>query len=189
MPSHRQPIERATAPGARPSLGRPRGNALRRRAAWSTAALVFTGLVVGARPPADGRGASPPLAAFRTTQTGVVGRYVLRSVNGVSLPAPVAGEDPQHKVLVVDGVLEIKADGTYLCQTVSRTTYHGYAEQRADTINGGYDTIGGGSIIFGHRAVGAPPKTADTVVASGYQIIWTHGVRQGIGGAQFVYSK
>jgi hypothetical protein len=122
-------------------------------------------------------------------QSGVVGRYVLRSVNGKSLPAPVPGEDPRHKVEVVDGVVEINADGTYLCRTVTRKTFHAFVEQAADTIRGGYDTIGGGFITFGHRALGIPPKTADTVATSGFQIIWTHGIGPDLGGAQFVYSK
>jgi hypothetical protein len=169
----------ATAPvsGTATRTGRPAP----RRAAVAAIGLVAVALVAAA--------GTHAWAGVPTRQTGLVGRYVLRSVNGKSLPAPVPGEDPRHKVEVIDGVLEINTDGTYLCRTVTRKTFHAFVEQAADTISGGYDTYGGGFLTLGHRAVGVPPKTADTVATSGYQIIWTHGVGQGLGAAQFVYSK
>jgi hypothetical protein len=157
-----------------------------RPGAGSLAAVVTSVVVAIALVAAAGAHA---WARVPARQSGLAGRYVLRTVNGKSLPAPVAGEDPRHKVEVIDGVVEINTDGTYLCRTVSRKTFHAFVEEAADTIRGGYDTFGGGFITFGHRALGVPPKTADTVATSGFQIIWTHGVGQGLGVAQFVYSK
>ncbi len=88
-----------------------------------------------------------------TTQGGILGRYVLRSVNGVNLPAPIPGEDPRHKISVMDGVLVLNSDGTYLCQTIVQTSFMGMVETEADTIRSQYAPIAGSAIVFR-----VPPK-------------------------------
>ena len=50
-----------------------------------------------------------------------------------NLPAPIPGEDPHHKLQVMDGVLTLNSDGTYLCQTIVQTSYLGLVETEADT--------------------------------------------------------
>jgi hypothetical protein len=117
-------------------------------------------------------------------QGGIIGRYVLRSVDGVNLPAPVTGEDARHKIQVMDGVLILSSNGTYVCQTIAQTTYMGLVQLEADSLHGQYAVIGGGAITFG-----IPPKEVDTVATTGDQIAWTHPTRRGIGVAKFVYSK
>jgi hypothetical protein len=117
-------------------------------------------------------------------QGGILGRYVLRSVGGINLPAPVQGEDARHKIQIMDGVLILNSDGTYICQTIAQTTYMGLVRLEADTLHGRYATIGGAAITFG-----VPPKEVDTVATTGGQIAWTHPTRQGIGIAKFVYTR
>jgi hypothetical protein len=119
-----------------------------------------------------------------TTQGGILGRYVLRSVDGVNLPAPIPGEDPRHKLSVMDGVLVLNSDGTYICQTIVKTSFMGMVETEADTIRSQYTPLAGTAIVFR-----VPPKELDTVATSGAQILWTHPVRRGIGGAKFLYTK
>ena len=119
-----------------------------------------------------------------TTQGGILGRYVLRSVDGVNLPAPIPGEDPRHKLRVMDGVLVLNSDGTYICQTIVQTSFMGMVETEADTIRSQYAPLAGSAIIFR-----IPPKEMDTVATSGSQILWSHPIRRGIGGAKFLYSK
>jgi hypothetical protein len=123
-------------------------------------------------------------AARGNTQGGILGRYVLRSVDGVNLPAPIPGEDPRHKISVMDGVLVLNSDGTYICQTIVQTSFMGMVETEADTIRSQYAPIAGSAIVFR-----VPPKEMDTVATSGAQILWSHPVRRGIGGAKFLYSK
>jgi hypothetical protein len=118
------------------------------------------------------------------TQGGILGRYVLRSVDGVNLPAPIPGEDPRHKLSVMDGVLVLNSDGTYLCQTIVKTSFMGMVETEADTIRSQYTPLAGSAIVFR-----VPPKEIDTVATSGAQILWSHPVRRGIGGAKFLYTK
>jgi hypothetical protein len=122
--------------------------------------------------------------AHGATQGGILGRYVLRSVDGVNLPAPIPGEDPRHKISVMDGVLVLNSDGTYICQTIVQTSFMGMVETEADTIRSQYAPIAGSAIVFR-----VPPKEMDTVATSGAQILWSHPVRRGIGGAKFLYSK
>jgi len=162
-----------------------------RRRPWSIvtgfAAAVIA--VIAMAPPVSARaapatGAGAGMPTVRLAQGGILGRYVLRSVGGANLPAPVAGEDPHHKVLVMDGVLLLNSDGSYICQTIVQTTYMGLVQLEADTIHGPYSTIGGGAITFG-----VPPKEVDTVPSTGGQITWTHPTRRGIGIAQFIYTR
>jgi hypothetical protein len=124
--------------------------------------------------------ANVPLRA----QGGIIGRYVLRSVDDGNLPAPIPGEDPHHKLQVTDGVLTLNSDGTYVCQTIIQTTYLGLVETQADTIKGQYAPVAGAAIAFR-----IPPKEIDTVATTGAQIVWTHPVRRGVRAAKFVYSK
>jgi hypothetical protein len=117
-------------------------------------------------------------------QGGIIGRYVLRSVDDSSLPAPIPSEEPRHKLQVMDGVLTLNSDGTYLCQTILKTSYLGLVETEADTLKGQYTPVAGSAIAFR-----IPPKEIDTVATTGAQITWTHPVRKGIRSAKFVYSK
>jgi hypothetical protein len=127
---------------------------------------------------------SPAPGRTHHTQGGVLGRYVLRSVDGGNLPALIPSDDRHRKLQVIDGVLTINSDGTYLCQTIVQTTYMGLVETEADTVKGQYAPFAGASIVFR-----VPPKEIDTVTTTGSQITWTHPVRKGIGAAKFVYSK
>src|SRR6202034_490131 len=69
------------------------------------AMLAAVAMAVAVAPvPADTAPAPEARASARTVQGTVLGRYVLRSVDGVSLPAPILGEDPRHKIQVMDGV-------------------------------------------------------------------------------------
>ena len=115
-------------------------------------------------------------------QGSVVGRYVLRSVNGQPLPVTLPGEDPRHTIQVTDGVLELRADGSYMCRTVAATSHLGLKETFADTLAGGYTVLQAGEIQFGHKGL-----KADTIVTSGFQITWTHPVRTAM--AAFLYSR
>jgi hypothetical protein len=142
------------------------------------ATLTAAAFAVGFAP---ARTAAVPHAG---TQGGILGRYVLRSVDGVNLPAPIPGEDPRHKVSVMDGVLVLNSDGTYICQTIVQTSFMGMAQTEADTIKSQYSALAGSAIIFR-----VPPKEMDTVATSGAQILWSHPVRRGIGSAKFLYSK
>jgi hypothetical protein len=137
--------------------------------------------VAGGFAPVRARSAAVPHGG---AQGGILGRYVLRSVDGVNLPAPIPGEDPRHKLRVMDGVLVLNSDGTYICQTIVQTSFMGMVETEADTIRSQYAPIAGSAITFR-----IPPKEIDTVATSGAQILWSHPVRRGIGGAKFLYSK
>jgi hypothetical protein len=117
-------------------------------------------------------------------QGGILGRYVLRSVDGGNLPAAIPGEDVRHKLQVMDGVLTLNSDGTYICQTIVQTSYLGLVQTEADTLKGQYAPLAGASIAFR-----IPPKEIDTVATTGAQITWSHPVRKGIANAKFVYSK
>jgi hypothetical protein len=128
-------------------------------------------------------GTTPARAAARA-QGGIIGRYVLRSVDGVNLPAPIPGEDPRHKLQVMDGVLVLNSDGTYVCQTIVQTTFMGLVQTEADTIKSQYTPMAGTQIAFR-----IPPKEVDTVATTGAQITWAHPVRRGIGTAKFLYTK
>jgi hypothetical protein len=151
------------------------------------AALAAVAMAVAFAPvPADTASASGgrvgPIAG--AAQGGVLGRYVLRSVDGVSLPAPILGEDARHKIQVMDGVLVLNSDGTYICQTIVQTSYMGLVQTEADTIRSQYSAIAGSAIAFR-----IPPKEVDTVATTGAQIMWTHPVRKGLASAKFLYSK
>lgn len=152
-------------------------------AAWVAASVVAVVLSHGGERP-----------AHSDRQNGLVGRYVLRSVNGQLLPAPIPGEDVKHKVSILSGVLELRQNGSYVCETVSRATYLGYTQQATDTLHGPYGTIGGGYVTFGypkHAPNGFEVQQVDTVPTGGFQISWHHGIRRGtaIEAATFVYSK
>jgi hypothetical protein len=139
--------------------------------------------------PAAGTNAIVSRATLGASQTpraqgGILGRYVLRSVDGGNLPAVIPGEDPHHKLQVMDGVLTLNSDGTYICQTIVQTSYLGLVEVEADTLKGQYAPLAGAWIAFR-----IPPKEIDTVATTGAQITWSHPVRRGIAGAKFVYSK
>ena len=88
------------------------------------ATLTAVTVAVGFAPVAARTAAVP----HGTTQGGILGRYVLRSVDGVNLPAPIPGEDPRHKLRVMDGVLVLNSDGTYVCQTIVQTSFMGMVE-------------------------------------------------------------
>jgi hypothetical protein len=149
------------------------------------ATLTALAAAAGLAPvPAHTAGVPDDGATHGTTQGGILGRYVLRSVDGVNLPAPIPGEDPRHKISVMDGVLVLNSDGTYICQTIVQTSFMGMVETEADTIRSQYAPIAGSAIVFR-----VPPKEMDTVATSGAQILWSHPVRRGIGGAKFLYSK
>jgi hypothetical protein len=151
------------------------------------ATLAAVAMAVAVAPvPADTAPAPEARASFsaRTVQGSVLGRYVLRSVDGVSLPAPILGEDPRHKIQVMDGVLILNSDGTYICQTIVQTSYMGLVQTEADTIRSQYTAIAGTAISFR-----IPPKEVDTVATTGAQIAWSHPVRKGIASAKFLYSK
>jgi hypothetical protein len=140
--------------------------------------LVIAGLAAGllaARSPA------PPLG-IRVTQGSLIGRYVLRTVNGKALPVTLQGEDARHTVQITDGVLELNPDGTYLCRTVASVAHLGLKEAFADTLQGAYAILQAGAIQFGHKGV-----KPDTVTTSGFQITWPHPVRTY--NAVFQYSK
>ena len=107
---------------------------------------------------------------------------MLRSVNGLRLPAKIAGEDARHTLQVTEGVLELNGDGTYLCRTIATAAYMGLDEPFADTLKGSYTVLQAGAIELGHK--GLKP---DTVVTSGYQIAWPHSLR--MAHAVFLYSK
>ncbi len=115
-------------------------------------------------------------------QSSLVGRYVLRSVNGERLPVTLTGDDPRHTIQVTDGVLEINPDGSYLCRTLATAVSFGLKEPFADTLLGGYTLVAPGQITFNHKGL-----RPDTILASGYQITWTHPVRTSTG--VFLYSK
>ena len=151
----------------------------------AVAAAVIASMAVA--PASANESDSRPAGASSTRsqrQGGILGRYVLRSVGGVNLPAPVLGEDAHHKIQIMDGVLILNSDGTYICQTIAQTTYMGLVQLEADTLHGRYATIGGGAITFG-----VPPKEVDTVATTGNQITWLHPTRRVIGIATFVYGR
>jgi hypothetical protein len=126
----------------------------------------------------------PPrsLAYATRGQSTLVGRYILRSVNGQRLPATLAGDDPRHTIQVTDGVLELNPDGSYVCRTLATASSFGLKEPFADTLLGGYNLVAPGAIQFNHKGL-----RADTILASGFQITWTHPVRTLTG--VFLYSK
>jgi hypothetical protein len=149
------------------------------------AALAAVAIAVAFAPvPADTAPAHGGRASTRAAQGGILGRYVLRSVDGVSLPAPILGEDPRHKIQVMDGVLTLNSDGTYVCQTIVQTSYMGLVQTEADTLHSQYTAIAGSAIAFR-----IPPIEVDTVATTGAQIAWSHPVRKGIASAKFLYSK
>ncbi|GEM_PF-5364922 len=115
-------------------------------------------------------------------QPGIPGEYVLRSVDGITLPAPLAGEDPQHKVRVTSGVLVLRPDGTYVCRTVGETSYLGYRQAFTDSLSGNYAVLQSGAISLAAKGV-----KADTIRTYGFQIVWSHPVRTWFG--RFLYSR
>jgi hypothetical protein len=134
--------------------------------------------------PAPSGGVRPAAGQTPRAQGGILGRYVLRSVDGGSLPAAIPGTDPHHKLQVMDGVLTLNSDGTYICQTIVQTSDLGLVQTEADTVKGQYAPVAGTSIAFR-----IPPKEVDTVATTGARITWLHPVRRGIAAATFVYSK
>jgi len=139
-------------------------------------AIVTAVGVLAARP------APRTASAHRTRQGSVVGRYVLRTVNGQQLPVTLPGEDPRHTIQITDGVLDLNPDGSYLCRTVANTAHLGLRESFADTLLGGYTVLQAGAIQFGHKGL-----KADTITTSGFQIRWPHPVRTVQ--AVFLYSR
>jgi hypothetical protein len=115
-------------------------------------------------------------------QSTLAGRYILRSVNGQRLPVTLAGDDPRHTIRVTDGVLELNPDGSYVCRTLATASSFGLKEPFADTLLGGYTLVTPGAIQFNHKGL-----RPDTILASGFQITWTHPVRTLTG--VFLYSK
>jgi hypothetical protein len=142
--------------------------------------LMLLGVVIAAVPAAT----RPihPLTNDARDQGTLIGRYILRSVNGQRLPAMLAGDDPRHTIQVTDGVLEINPDGSYVCRTLATAVSFGLKEPFADTLLGGYTLVAPGAIQFNHKGL-----RADTIRASGFQITWTHPVRTLTG--VFLYSK
>jgi hypothetical protein len=152
---------------------------------WQFAAVaalgvaVATGLTGASAPVASTRGA--PVA--HSTQGGPAGRYVLRSVNGLPLPATIPGDDPRHTIQITEGVLELNPNGTYLCRTEAATsTRLGLREPFADSLHGGYTILQSGAIQLGLKGA-----RADTIVTSGFQIVWSHALRTAK--ARFLYSR
>jgi hypothetical protein len=128
---------------------------------------------------------SHSLDTFRSgsaRQGSVMGRYVLRMVNGQPLPVTLTGDDPQHTLQVTDGLLELRPDGSYLCRTVATDIDLGLQESFADTLIGGYTVLSPNTIQLNHKGL-----KADTITTSGFQIAWAHPVRlfQGL----FLYSR
>lgn len=124
----------------------------------------------------------PAAGVWATRQGTVAGRYVLRSVNGLPLPATLPGEDPQHSIQVSNGFLQLNPDGTYLCRTIATAVELGMEEPFSDTLIGSYSVVTPGTIELTHKG-----QRPDTVAASGFQIMWSHPLRLAQG--QFLYSK
>lgn len=139
-------------------------------------ASMLAGTRPGSRQPLDALASRPAL------QGSMIGRYVLRSVNGQSLPVVLAGDDPQHTLQVTDGLLQLNPNGSYLCRTVATDVNTGLQQTFADTLIGGYTVLRANTIELDHK--GFMP---DTITTSGFQIAWAHPVRtfQGL----FLYSK
>ncbi len=144
------------------------------------AELVLLGAAIASVPAAT----RPPRTDVHVahSQGTVVGRYVLRSVNGQRLPVTLTGDDPRHTIQVTDGVLQLNADGSYVCRTLATASSFGLKEPFADTLLGGYNLVAPGAIQFNHKGL-----RADTILASGFQITWTHPIRTLTG--VFLYSK
>jgi len=161
-----------------PFLRRPPNERLPRRSRGGLLLLIAASAALSA---------ATPLPHVRTTgahgQSSVVGRYILRTVNGQRLPVTLMGDRPKNTVQITDGVLELNADGSYLCRTLATAVSFGLKEPFADTLLGGYTLISPGTIQLNHK--GLKP---DTLAATGYQITWTHPVRTTFTGA-FLYSK
>jgi hypothetical protein len=125
----------------------------------------------------------PTRTAGAHGQSSIVGRYILRTVNGQRLPVTLPGLEPKNTIQVTDGVLELNADGSFLCRTLATAVSFGLKEPFADTLLGAYTIVSPGSIQLNHK--GLHP---DTIAATGYQLTWTHPVRTTFTGA-FLYSK
>jgi hypothetical protein len=121
-------------------------------------------------------------AAPTRAQTGVSGRYILRSVNGAGLPATIPGDDPKHKTVITSGVLDLRPDGRYVCRTSGQSVYLHLIEPFSDSVAGTYNTLLSGAISFNLKGA-----RADTIKTSGFQIAWTHPVRTVYG--RFLYSR
>lgn len=147
------------------------------------ATLAFAAVPADTAPAPAGR-VAPRAGQMHRAQGGILGRYVLRSVDGGNLPAAIPGGEPHHKLQVMDGVLTLNSDGTYICQTIVQTSDLGLVQTEADTVKGQYAPVAGTSIAFR-----IPPKEVDTVATTGARITWLHPVRKGIAPATFVYSK
>lgn len=133
--------------------------------------------------PAAGGQGQPQPPVVGQAPSWAVGRYALRSVNGQPLPADIP-IDPRHKVRVTGGTLLLKADGTYVSETVMATSFLGLQQQQSDSAKGVFDTIGGTRITL----VVNNTET-DTVATTGQQISWTRILAVAQAPYVFVYSK
>jgi hypothetical protein len=115
-------------------------------------------------------------------QGGIVGRYILRSVDGTVLPASMQLEDARHKIRITDGSLELRTDGRYVCRTTGETITMGLHEPFTDSVTGGYTVIQGTAITLGTKG-----GKADTLQANGFQLTWPHAFRMTF--ARFLYSR
>ena len=145
------------------------------RAAWILLSAFIVILPAATRPPRT-------LVYAARGQSSLVGRYILRTVNGQRLPVTLTGDDPRHTIQITDGVLELNANGSYVCRTLATASTFGLKEPFSDTLLGGYNLVAPGAIQFNHKGV-----RPDTILASGFRITWTHPIRTLTGA--FLYSK
>jgi hypothetical protein len=128
---------------------------------WQLAVMAALGIVM-----ATGLTAAPAPAALaraavvaHSAQGGPAGRYVLRSVNGLPLPATIPGDDARHTIQITEGVLELNPNGTYVCRTAAATsTRFGLKEPFADSLRGAYTILQSGAIQLGLKAARADTK-------------------------------
>jgi hypothetical protein len=160
------------------SLRRPRSLARYLVYHWQPATLFAASFAL----PIAMRNSTASTPSVKAAQVSLVGRYVLRSVNGQALPARIPLDDGRHSIEVTDGFLELNPDGSYLCRTSAAAAYRGLKEPFADTLVGGYTVLQSGAIQLGHKGV-----KADTITTSGFKITWPHPVRKAQ--AVFIYIK
>lgn len=155
---------------------------LRAAPALFAAAVITVQLAAGSPPRPASPQWSTSIGSTVVTQGTLMGRYVLRSVNGQRLPVTIPGEDAYHTMQVTDGFLELNADGSYLCRTIATAANLGLKESFSDTLIGTYSVVTPGTIQLSHKG-----QRPDTVAAAGFQIAWSHPLR--LSQALFLYSK
>jgi hypothetical protein len=110
------------------------------------AAVLVALLALAAAGCSDSTGADPG--------TALAGRYTLQTINGQATPF-VLKDDAASKIEVLDGFIDLEADGEFTQALLFRTTPVGGSSVGTTSVTVGSASVNGGSIHFENRPSGS----------------------------------